>query len=785
MKSLIAGRRASVAILCALFATLLPGVASGDGGELIDTLVPNTAVLLDQSTSGGSGGTSTVASSNTTIFTPSAFADYKRFGGEPTVVVDRYPFPGTNTTPEAQCSSGSSCFKDITYESAPQGVVQPHYSQFYKSTDLAGSFRKPHQVPGYGLPLANSGGGGDSHIAVGEVTHDVYFVDLTLAPGITMNVSTDLGENWTTDQFGEGLNFLDDRQWVEADEKFAPDGRIYVSTINLLNAAFPTLATTINTTGWPIGGENVHSTCNPATFTDRGSSTTLPSEPASDNAATPCPDPTDPYLWVAGPVVADKWSSSPHYHDVYIPFMRRIALLGQGDVFPITAWQIYIAKSHDGGATWTRHKVADLPATVQPSNIFPEMTIDRGGNLYYTWSQAQSASTTSHQKVHDEPGSAEDTAGEQDIYYTYSQSGGAAGTWAPPINVTKESGDSAIFPWMVAGDPGQVDLVYYKSNSGINSNIQPPATTWNVYFAQSENALNTGANFKSVQVSAQPNHVGLICTGGLGCDEDRDLLDFFTVDIDHLGAAVIAYSDDHQARNSDTRDKVTRQVSGNSVFKNTPLSSIAQNWPIKDHAVFDRTGDVYDTASVANAPCPGMDISRMTVDRSNSSITVTLTLNGPPTQAGAAACGHVLTTGGLWGAEFWAPSSTLGGSDGSNTFYIAYRDDLNGKKVEGGVMDHLNVAVTSLEFDPKTMGTLGGTCLPTGGPPATGTCTISMTVPSAALGIPPGGALNNTTGLSVYSFGLTDPIPLTRVQAGNTEQADATAALYVSGTGTP
>ncbi|MFL6010742.1 MAG: hypothetical protein ACJ734_02995 [Gaiellaceae bacterium] len=786
MQSLIAGRRACVALLCVFVAVLIPSIASGDGGELIDTLVPNTAVLLDASTSGGSGGTSTVASSNTTIFTPSAFADYKRFGGEPSVTVDRYPFPGTNASTEAQCAGGaSSCFKDITYESAPQGVVQPHYSQFYKSTDLAASFRKTQQVPGYGLELANAGGGGDSHQAVGEITHDVYFIDLTLAPGITMNVSDNLGESWRTDPFGEGLNFLDDRQWVDADEKAPDGGRVYVSTINLLNPAISTLVTIINTTGWPTGGENAHSTCNPATYNVRGTPVTPPTEPAADSAATPCPDPADPYLWVAGPVVADKWASSPHYHDVYVPFIRRIATLGLGDVFAITGWQIYIAKSHDGGATWTRHKVADLPATVQPSNIFPEMTIDKGGNLYYTWSQAQNAATTSHQKVHDEPGESSDTAGEQDIYYTYSQRGGSAGTWASPINLTKESGDSAIFPWMVAGDPGQVDLVYYKSNSGINSNIQPPSSTWNVYFAQSQNALNTGADFKSVQVSAQPNHVGLICTGGLGCDEDRDLLDFFTVDIDHLGAAVIAYSDDHEARNSDTRDKVTRQISGNSVFKNVSLSPLQQNWPIRDHGVLDPAADVFDTAGFPKGACPGMDVTKLNVDRANGQIRVTLTLNGAPTAATASTCGGVASSGGLWGAEFWAPSSTFGGADGSNTFYIAYRDDANGKAVEGGVMDRLNFAVTSLEFHPLVPGTLGGTCLPTVGPPATGTCTISMTVSSGLLGIPSGGALNNTTGLSVYSFGVNQPVPGTRVVPSNSELADATAALYVSGTGTP
>ena len=193
---------------------------------------------------------------------------------------------------------------------------------------------------------------------------------------------------------------------------------------------------------------------------------------------------------------------------------------------------------------------------MNPSNIFPEMTIDRGGNLYYTWSQAGGASTTTNQNKHDEGGEG-DVAGEQDVWYTYSQGGGLTGTWAPPIDLTKEANDSAVFPWMVAGDPGQVDLIYYKANNGINSNVafvdangnsceegdpgcQPNPAVWNTFFAQSQNALNTGANFKSVQVSAQPNHIGVLCTGGLGCDEDRELLDFITVDVDHLGAAVIA-----------------------------------------------------------------------------------------------------------------------------------------------------------------------------------------------------------------------------------------------------
>src|SRR5438477_7988677 len=110
-------------------------------------LVPGTAVLLDQSSGSGSGGNVKSTSSSTNIFSPAAFVDYKRFGGEPTVVVDRYPFapgqfgcPGApNTTP---CPP-----RDIAYQSAPQGCGFPRYSNSLKSNYLAHTFRVPAHPP--------------------------------------------------------------------------------------------------------------------------------------------------------------------------------------------------------------------------------------------------------------------------------------------------------------------------------------------------------------------------------------------------------------------------------------------------------------------------------------------------------------------------------------------------------------------------------------------------------------------------------------------------------------
>src|SRR2546427_10897628 len=89
-------------IFSAMMALSLPQLSSGGTTDIIE-LIPGTAILLDQSSSGGSGGNATSTSSSTNIFSPAAFVAYKRIGGEPTAVVDRYPFNGT--------------FKDLVYVS--------------------------------------------------------------------------------------------------------------------------------------------------------------------------------------------------------------------------------------------------------------------------------------------------------------------------------------------------------------------------------------------------------------------------------------------------------------------------------------------------------------------------------------------------------------------------------------------------------------------------------------------------------------------------------------------
>jgi len=754
------GRRFAVVFGVAL-GLALPALATAADNPITE-LVPGTAVLLNQSGSSGNGGNTSSTTSSTNIFAPSAYVDYKRLGGEPTVVVDRYPF-------------GPGQYRDITYYSAPLGIGFPGYSYFWKSEDLGQTWRLPPHDPVFGRTLFQGPGGGDSHQAVGEVTHNVFFVDLP-GPCETMNRSTDLGETWTTDLLGCGTSAgaIDDRQWVATDESYPGSQNVYVSFIQVFDLTgttppFPTLALARSQHDGAPGTFATDSTCNTLSAVVDGTSfNPVPTTGAADSTETACPDPNDVNIYAAGPVVVDKESYSGRptpTHRLYIPFIRSGSFSGG------PPWRNYVAISSNGGSTWHRVQVADRGAN-RTGNIFPELTVDRGGNLYYTWSE-------------DTGGAAE--GGEQDIYYAYSTDGGEH--WSQPIPLTQEKGDTAVFPWMVAGDPGQVDIVYYKANSGINSNIEA-GQVWQTYFGQSQNALNTGANFKSVQITDHPIHIGSVSTGGLGGEADRSLLDFLTVDVDHLGAANVAWADDNNSR-SDTRNKFARQISGNSVYKGQTIN-LLQTWPIRDHAVSDPAGDVRNAAGLPTAvACPSMDVLKTATSRSGDLLTVTMTLGAPPSAATAVACAAGGATGGLWGAEFWAssePASAFGGGPNAN-FYVAYRDnpgDVSAPTpgVEGGRVDALGATLTHDEFHREVPGSPAaptGTCF-AALPPAP--CTLTMTVSLSALGIKQGSGLYSITGGSFYYFATQEPVPATRVPLGFSNQADVTAALDDTGTGT-
>jgi hypothetical protein len=179
--------------------------------------------------------------------------------------------------------------------------------------------------------------------------------------------------------------------------------------------------------------------------------------------------------------------------------------------------------STDGGQTFTDHVAyANPDITADYQNQFPNIAVDRAGNVYAVYSDDKS------------------------VFYSYSTDHGQ--TWHGPLRVSK-SGQTAIFPWTTAGDAGKLDVVYYKTPFLANATYPNPSNfpataAWTVGFAQNLSATTAGSSFS--QTTPTPVvHFGAACQGGVGCTGNRDLFDDFGVAASPTtGLASIVYSDD-------------------------------------------------------------------------------------------------------------------------------------------------------------------------------------------------------------------------------------------------
>src|SRR5436190_2195455 len=139
--------------------------------------------------------------------------------------------------------------------------------------------------------------------------------------------------------------------------------------------------------------------------------------------------------------------------------------------------------------------------------------------------------------------------------------------WSNPVRVNNPADSNLklnIFPWLATGPtPGSVGIVWYATNNSTNDDN----ARWRVYYAQTFNATSDTPSFQYARASDHSNHAanislsGLVLTGG----PNRNLLDYFQVNFDPLGAAEIGYTDDH----SDFSGEVfaTRQTKGPSIDK--------------------------------------------------------------------------------------------------------------------------------------------------------------------------------------------------------------------------
>ena len=263
---------------------------------------------------------------------------------------------------------------------------------------------------------------------------------------------------------------------------------------------------------------------------------------------------------------------------------------------------VYVARSDDGGVTWTDHVVYSVdPASKRELNLlFPVVTVDSAGNVYALWSD----------QLH--------------VQYAVSTDGGAS--WSKPYQINTDNanlgntGTADIFPWMAAGSPGKVDVVWYHGAggaAGANTKYRDPGdpkTAWTVAFAQLFNAdskNSSGVPTPSVQAYSTAIspvvHHGDICNNGINCDVlggDRTLLDFFQNSVDANGCNNIAYASDEGTPGTSTINYI-RQNGGSSVFtgqtcptKRIVLPKLAQGTSCPGPQVVDPYGDAHSSVQI-------------------------------------------------------------------------------------------------------------------------------------------------------------------------------------------
>lgn len=148
---------------------------------------------------------------------------------------------------------------------------------------------------------------------------------------------------------------------------------------------------------------------------------------------------------------------------------------------------------------------------------------------------------------------------DKDIFLAHSTDKGS--TWSQPVRVSDgPETRTSLFPWIETGPtPGSVGVVWYGTSEATNNDN----ADWQVFYAQSFNASSATPTFRQVVAGDHIIHGSNISEGGTLGTANRNLLDYFQVSFDPTGAAVIAYTDDHN--DFDGHTFVTRQIGGPSI----------------------------------------------------------------------------------------------------------------------------------------------------------------------------------------------------------------------------
>ncbi len=498
-------------------------------------------------------------------------------------------------------------------------VTAPGQPWVWKSINKGQSFLAPVN------PVANEPTltGGDEDIislpkqdGSGTRPDQLYFTDLGLS-SCHIRKSTDGGATWVKPGPGGAagdVSISADRQWLAGDQGFpnAGDQIIYHWEHELVSEAMR-ISSLVNDTAW----QATSGMTDPELF-----------DPLTNTAPNTVP----------GPIFVNKST-----HRVFALFNGSVPATNAVDPpfgKMLNVWETDGAPPLNAGSPVTdvqNHLVfkgvydnANNPPPVQGpaimpsygtnnSQIFPAGDIDSAGNIYVAWSMNNSRTN------------------EFSIWMAISHDHGKNFYGPFPVSSGPLAADeTAVFPWVAAGDEGRVDIIWYGTSTVGDPNTLPGSASWKLYFAQSLN----GNSREPVFTVVQPNpsnviHTGQISTGGLIGSSDRSLLDFMEIAVGPDGMANIIYADN---AGQGTRAEYTRQTGGPSVKTNpnTTITCLAPppGPPVPVSVVSRKTHGTAGSYDV-NLPLTGRPGIECRTGGANGDHTVVVTFALPVTVTGA------------------------------------------------------------------------------------------------------------------------------------------------------
>lgn len=202
--------------------------------------------------------------------------------------------------------------------------------------------------------------------------------------------------------------------------------------------------------------------------------------------------------------------------------------------------QVYMAKSTDGGQTWTLKLVYQAPLGVSLQHVFPAIALDRGGGLHVVFNDGRVS------------------------YLTSSADQGA--TWTQPTRLNNSpDSKTSLEPWIAAGDFGKVNVFFYGTS---DPDFMSGNADWKVFMAQTLNAFAPVPTIRQSPAVPFVIHHGAICVNGTGCaNGTRNLLEYFFPDTFLDGNALAVYPDDLHVDHTTTvtRAWFIRQTGGSTV----------------------------------------------------------------------------------------------------------------------------------------------------------------------------------------------------------------------------